>query len=235
MAHAVVVDDVDRRPVPRSHAPSWSRPAPLGVVVQADDRARVDAGRPQQLVAILACGPTASARAAGRRTPVRRARASGGRRSRAGSARHRCPGPGRSARRGRSTDAGPCAASRRSAMRRASAPRAGSGRRARRPGASSGRSRRTTLAGWRASRRACSSGPMTSYGGATTAARSSIVGRIEAQGAKRTDLGHGTFRRAARGPTAAGRWHRTIRTAATRPCGSGPARAALTSRNFRTG
>ena len=85
------------------------------VVVQADDRARVHARRPEQLVAILPRPGQRPLVRAGRRRPARTARAAGGRRSRAASARPPSRGRDRSARRRRSTDAGPCGACRPSA------------------------------------------------------------------------------------------------------------------------
>ena len=90
MANAVVVDDIGRRGADRQRVEDGTTHG-LRIVVQDDDRARVDAGRAQQLVAVLA--GAASVRSWGR-TPgsVRRARAGDGRRSRAGSASTSVPG-----------------------------------------------------------------------------------------------------------------------------------------------
>ena len=91
---------------PRRARRARLRPRPLGSSNSADDRARVDAGRAQQAVAVL--------RAAGQGPLVRqdagagpeRLEARAGRRSRAASARRPCRGRDRSARRRRSTGAG---------------------------------------------------------------------------------------------------------------------------------
>ena len=121
---------------------------------------------------------------------------------------------GRSARRRRSTDAGPCAASRPSARRRASGPRAGSGRRARRPGRPrAGRGGRRWPGGGRAAARA-RSGPITSYGGATTSGQ--VGDRRPGRSAARGTVGS-RARDLQDGGTLAGRLsgrpHRTIAAA----------------------
>ena len=65
-----------------------------------------------------------------------------------------------------------------------------------------------------------SSGSMTSYGGATTCARSPTARRVEAQGAEGSDLGHGTLGGRRAGRRLGGRGHRTIAAARPRPAGS---------------
>ena len=63
--------------------------------------------------------------------------------------------------------------------------------------------------------RARVSGSMTSYGGATTAARSPDARRLEAQGAERSEVGHGSFGMTARSLRLWGPPHRTIRPVRT--------------------
>ena len=131
VADAVVVANVgDGLPGGERRQHRGARPG--RIVVEGDDRARVDAGRAQQPVAVLARRPRASARGAAPRRPARTSRASTGRRTRAASARRPCRARGTSARRRRPRIGGPCGASRRSATRQASGPPADSARRARR-------------------------------------------------------------------------------------------------------
>ena len=99
-------------------------------------------------------------------------------------------------------------------------PRADTGRRARRPGRPRAGPAGRRWPGCRASSRSCSSGPMTSYGGATTAARSSMLDGSNRRARKGRISGMGPSGRR-HGPTGTGRWHRTIRTAAARPSVSG--------------
>ena len=160
------------------------------VLVQADDRAGVDPGRAQEPVAVL-LRPR-------QRPLVRQDAAPGPERLEAQPGEEaalrpldvRAAARGRSARRRRRRAAGPCGASRRSATWRASARRAGTGRPGRHPGSDSGRSRRTTFFGWRARSCRWSSGPMTSYGGATISpGRRRRPDRSAGRG--RADVGHG--------------------------------------------
>ena len=158
MPDAVVVEDVEVGGAGAVSSSRIGRPTPAGSSYSADDRARVDAGRAQQLVAVL-LGP-------GHRPLVRQhaglrtegLEAEPGEEPALDRARRPCRARDRPARRHRSTGAGPCGACRPSARPRASGPPAGSDRPARRRAPRAGRSRRTTLAGWRASRRSCSAG-----------------------------------------------------------------------------
>ena len=122
----------------------------------------------------------------------------------------------------------------RSPRRRGSARRVGSDRPGRRPGRPLGRSSRTTLAGWRADRalvfRRLDHVVRRSHDRREVA----DVGRVEAQRAEGTDLGHGTFRMATRrrrlrddGIVRYGRRWRDHPRA--------PASGAALARNFRSG
>ena len=155
----VVVDELgDRRASRRPRAANPAR-SPLASSAEPDDRAGVDARRPEQAVAVLArLGERALVRA-DRRSPARTAR---------GTTRAKTPASRRGPIRARDRVrllvrverrvAGRAGASRPSATTRGGARPGGSARPAGRPPASSGRSSRTTLRGSRASRRRCASG-----------------------------------------------------------------------------
>ena len=214
MARPIVVGQVDVRRVRAVIASRTGTRRAVRVVVQADDGARVDPGRAQQLVAVLARRRTSCARAAGRRIPVRTPPAGSARRTRAGSASRRFPGRDRSARRRRSMDGDPCGGSHPSAMRPGRGRRDGSDRRARRRAPRPGRSSRTTLAGCRATSRSRSSGADDVIRRCHDEREVGDGRRIVAKGTERADVGHGTSRRRLGESSAvSGRSHRTIAAA----------------------
>ena len=192
VADAVVVGHVGHRRG-ASVASARSRPTPTRTGPRRGPSPRRSWRRsPASACSGPPSGRRASARGAGRRRPARTAPAAGARRSPAGRAASTSRERGTPARTRRATAGDPCGASRRSARPRsvrAAWRYFSSGSAA---PASTGRSSATTLRGSRAARSARCAGEITSYGGATTRARSGTDVGAVAQRAERADLGHAT-------------------------------------------
>ena len=174
MPDPVVVDDLDVGGARRDRRQSRRDVAVVASSNRTTTGTRVDAGRAKQLVAVLL--------GAGQRPLVgqhaalaERLQTESREEPALGPFDRRARAPGRSARRHRSTGAGPCAASRRSASGPASEPSGDSDRparrRARRRGGPAGRRWRDVAP--RGGSRV--GGSITSYGGAVTSARSPTV------------------------------------------------------------